>query len=243
MRCIIIEDEKPIREELEYILNQYLWIEVVGCAGDGLKGLELIDHLKPEVVFLDIQMPGLSGIEVASKLRYLERQPLVVFTTAYKDHALKAFDLGAVDYLLKPYDEERIHVTLKRIQERLGRKRLPLEDVNPASDEKDRLPVLQRGKTLIAQTSEFCYCVSQNSTVYIHTNAEEYQSTYTLNELQDRTQMFRIHKSYLVNLKRIREVYSWFNGTYQIILDNPAQTVLTVSRSYVKSFKKAIGLS
>lgn len=244
IRCIIIEDELPTQQELQFLLERYDFIEVVASAVDGDKGYALIRDQQPDVVFLDISIPGMSGIEIAGKLRYMSQSPRVVFTTAYSEHAVKAFDLGAADYLLKPYDEERVHLALERI---LKGYRISNEEAGPPEGKSgprrlERLPALENGKTILIDVQTIHYCVSEDETVIIHSESGIYQSLNTLQELVDRAGLFRIHKSFVVNSRRIREIYPWFNGTYQIVLDNSERSLLTVSRSYVKALKGELGL-
>ncbi len=121
MRTLIVDDEAPARDKLRRWLDEHADIELVGEAADGLKAAQAIETLRPSVVYLDIQMPGLSGLEVAAQLEPQDA-PLIVFVTAYDEHAVRAFDLNAVDYLLKPYDRDRLLRTLTRVRERLGRR-------------------------------------------------------------------------------------------------------------------------
>lgn len=244
IRCVIIEDELPTQRELKYLLEQYDYIEIAGCATDGDSGYSLIREAQPDVVFLDISIPGMSGVEVAEKLRFMSSPPHVVFTTAHSEHAVRAFDLGAVDYLLKPYDEKRVHLTLQRILNRIKSAGVSVKPAASEAAEKkpDKLPALQGGKTVLLEVKSISYCVSENETIVIHSDEGQHQSINTLQELIDRAGLFRIHKSCVVNISRIREIYPWFNGTYQIVLDNKEKSELTVSRSYVKPLKKKLGI-
>lgn len=244
IRCVIIEDELPTQNELRYLLEQYDFMEIAGCAADGDRGYDLIREVQPDVVFLDISIPGMSGVEVAEKLRFMSRPPQVVFTTAHSEHAARAFDLGAMDYLLKPYDEKRVHLTLERILKRVENTANPVKSANSEDSIKlERLAALQGGKTVLLEVKSISYCVSENETIVINGDDGQYQSINTFQELIDKAGLFRIHKSCVVNISRIREIYPWFNGTYQIVLDDPAKSQLSVSRSYVKSLKKKLGLS
>lgn len=243
IRCIIIEDEVPTQEELKFLLSQYDFITVAGCAADGVSGYGLIRELQPDVVFLDISIPGMNGIELAAKLRYMSRPPRVVFTTAYSEHAVKAFELGAADYLLKPYDEERVHLALERILRSMAAEGPAQErTARTAPQALERLPVLENGKTVLIDSRTISYCVSENEVITVVADGGRYLSLHTLQELIERAGLFRIHKSFGVNPGRIREIYPWFNGTYQIVLDNPERSQLTVSRSYVKLLKGKLGL-
>lgn len=242
--CLLIEDEKLSRDELRYLLEPYAYIEVIGEASSGLEGYELIKTLRPDLIFLDISMPGMSGIELAGKLSYLAHRPQIVFTTAHQDHAVKAFELGAIDYLLKPYDERRFHATMERIRQHFVLQHTHTRPGTPLTPEPKptRLAVQLDDKTLLIDMSQILYCSAENDRILVHTLQGDYDTSCTLQELIEKTHLFRIHRSYAVNLSHIAELYPWFNGTYQVCLSDPAHTPLTVSRSYVKALKKVFQL-
>lgn len=242
--CLLIEDEKHSRDELRYLLEPYAYIETIGEASSGTDGYDLIKSLRPDLIFLDISMPGMSGIELAGKLSYLAHHPQIVFTTAHQDHAVKAFELGAIDYLLKPYDERRFHATMERIRQHFSSQSSHVRTVSAHTSETKpaRLAVQRDEKTLLIDMTQILYCSAENDRILIHTLQGDFDTNCTLQDLIEKTQLFRIHRSYAVNLSHISELYPWFNGTYQVCLSNLAHTPLTVSRSYVKALKKILHL-
>lgn len=237
-KCLIIEDETHSREELKYLLEPYECIQIIGEASDGLSGYERIKQDKPDLVFLDISMPGLSGIEIASRLVFLNKQPMIIFTTAHREYALNAFDIGAFDYLLKPYDPSRI----KKMIEKLLKQEAPKGNVSELTKEQPpktfKLAVQSRDKVILIDLKSILYCYSENDRVTVVSSLGQFECTMTLGEIAEKTNLFRIHRSYLVNLDFALELYPWFNGTYQLVLKDDAKTVLTVSRSYVKQLKE-----
>ena len=243
LTCLIIEDEPLTLEELKYLLKSYDYIEMIGEAKNGIEGLQQIKSLKPDLIFLDINMPGLSGIELAEQLKYLSKRPLVIFTTAHQSYAINAFELGALDYLLKPYDDKRLHLTMERVL-----KSMPLSIGTEVSSQEfykaelGRLAVTVSDKVLLIDVNQITYCIAENDKVIVHTRQDEYETNNTLLEVTEKTKLFKIHRSCIVNLKAVKELYPWFNGTYQIKLDDKEQNILTVSRSHVKPLKQALGL-
>lgn len=237
-KSLIIEDEVHSKEELRYLLEPYECIEVIGSASDGISGYERIKELKPDLIFLDISMPGLSGIELASRMTFLNKQPLIIFTTAHREYAINAFDIGAFDYLLKPYDATRIQKMIEKLN------RLDLQKSNSLDAQKEpvlktnKLAVQSRDKVILIDLKSILYCYSENDRIIVVSSLGQFDSTMTLCEIAEKTNLFRIHRSYLVNLDYAQELYPWFNGTYQLVLKDDSKTVLTVSRSYVKLLKE-----
>jgi two-component system response regulator LytT len=241
IRCVIIEDEKPTLRELEFLLSPYEMLEVVGVAETGVAGLELIRKMHPDLVFLDISMPVMSGIEVASKLMFLNDPPEIIFTTAHSEHAVSAFELNALDYLLKPYDEKRIHKSMERVKALFeGTDKAVNHPSKPAKSSK--LPASQGDKILLIPVDSISYCCADKDRNLIVCDSGTFECPMTLCEILERTELFRIHRSYLVNLSRIFEIYPWFNGTYQITLNDKQKSNLIVSRSYVKMLKQRLSI-
>lgn len=235
--CILIEDELHTREELKYLLEPYECIEIIGEAADGISGYELIKQLKPDLVFLDISMPGMSGIELASRMVFLNKEPKVIFTTAHREYALNAFDLGAFDYLLKPYEASRIQKMIQKLIQSEGSKSTESKVDKLAEPKSHKLAVQSRDKVILIDLKSILYCSSENEKVKVVSTLGEFESTMTLSEIAEKTTLFRIHRGILVNLDYAQELYPWFNGTYQLVLRDDQRTTLTVSRSYVKQLK------
>lgn len=242
--CLLIEDEKLSRDELRYLLEPYDYIHIVGEADSGTVGYALIKSLKPDLIFLDISMPGMSGMELAAKFDYLASRPKIVFTTAHQDYAVKAFELDALDYLLKPYDDRRFHATMERIRQCFSSIKSIEKRASPSqfTGQVKRIAVLRDDKTLLLDLQQIFYCAAENEKIYLHTYQDIYEVTGTLLDVIERAYLFRIHRSYAVNLLHIHELYPWFNGTYQICLNDALKTKLTVSRSYVKTLKSELHL-
>lgn len=242
--CLLIEDEKLSRDELRYLLEPYDYIHILGEADSGTEGYAMIKALKPDLIFLDISMPGMSGVDLAAKLDYLANRPKIVFTTAHQDYAVKAFELDALDYLLKPYDDRRFHATMERIRQYFSDLKATEKDTHPMSlsGQVKRIAVQRDDKTLLLDLQQVVYCCAENDKIYIHTHQAIYDVGGTLLDVIERAHLFRIHRSYAVNLQHIHELYPWFNGTYQICMNDAVKTKLTVSRSYVKTLKSALRL-
>jgi two-component system LytT family response regulator len=235
IRVIIADDEAPARDKLQRWLIEHSDIEVLASAEDGLQAAACIDQLRPDVVFLDIQMPGLSGLEVAAQLEQ-QSAPLIVFVTAYDEHAVKAFDLNAIDYLLKPYDKDRLLRSLLRVRDRLG-------DPSPRSsavavartqtDSSERLLVPEGGRLQLIDSTSIDWLESSDNYVHVHTASKSYLLRRTLQDLllQLGEQRFaRIHKSAAVNIAAIGSLAPLFKGDYEVSLRNGR--TLRLSRRY-----------
>ncbi|HET7578683.1 MAG TPA: LytTR family DNA-binding domain-containing protein [Bacillales bacterium] len=242
IKALIAEDERLVREEMAYLLQQEDDFILCPSAENGRQMLDLFEQYEPDVVFMDIHMPSLSGIEAARKLKSEAKDsPLFVFITAYEEHAVEAFDLEAVDYLLKPYDEERFQETLGRIRKHLWQPVAEKYEGMQASkllvEDKDKLVVLDPELILYAERVE--------RLIEIHTVKEVVRSKMTLQELEDRLSgfaFFRPHRSYLVNLDQIEKILPWFNGAYNLVLADGKETKIPVSRTSAKSLFRLLQL-
>jgi len=249
--AIVVDDEPYAREELIYILSQFPSCQIAGQAGNAKDCIYLYSKVKADVVFLDIEMPDMSGIEVARQLSKFNNPPLVVFATAYDDYAIEAFELGAVDYILKPFEEKRIAKTIMRIENLKNNQ----TEWNKAVDRLShfleskkifkKLPVQKRaGVISFIPYSEILYCEASEGGVKVFTLKDEYYFDGTLTELETRLKdegFMRIHKSYIVNLKRIEAVMPWFKGTYWIVIEG-TKTQIPVSKSIIKELKEILGI-
>jgi two-component system response regulator LytT len=253
MRCVIVEDEIPAVEELKYMLEQYDWIEIKGAAYDSEEGYRLIREVNPDVVFMDINMPGYSGMELAKKVKEYNENIEIVFVTAYEEHAVKAFEVEAVDYLLKPFDEKRMDITMKRLRENLNYKKssdmdlsISLKEIIGRLDrEKKNLRKIAcevNGKIVLIDCDEIFYCYIEDEKTYIKTREKSYLTNYTLAEIEERTEFFRSHRSYLVNIENIKELHPWFHGTYKLIMNDKEKSEIPLSRNNVKKLKDILGL-
>jgi two-component system LytT family response regulator len=248
VRTIIVDDEELARERLRSLLEREKEIEIVGEAGDGKSAVELIDSEKPDLVFLDVQMPELNGFEV---LQNLTHRPNVVFVTAHDKFALKAFDVHAVDYLLKPFDKERFQMALKRALEKVKSKSSEgdkiaavLEEVKPPSKPVERLMVKTEGRVLLIRIEELDWVEAADNYVNLHVGTEAHLMRETMNALEGKLppdKFMRISRSTIVNLERIKELQPMFHGEYVVILKNG--TKLTLSRSYRDKLNELMGKS
>jgi len=248
VRTIIVDDEELARERLRSLLSKEKEIEIIGEAGDGKSAVALIDKEKPDLVFLDVQMPELNGFEV---LQNLSHQPNVVFVTAHDEFALKAFDVHAVDYLLKPFDKERFQTALKRVLEKVRSKALEAEkisavlnEVKPPSKPVERLMVKTEGRVLLIKTEDLDWVEAADNYVNLHVGNEAHLMRETMSSLEGRLppeKFMRISRSSIVNLERIKELQPMFHGEYVVILKNG--TKLTLSRTYREKLDQLMGNS
>jgi two-component system, LytTR family, response regulator LytT len=256
MRAFIVDDEALSRDELKYLLEQVADISIVGMARNGREALELIPQIRPEVVFLDIQMPDLSGLVVARELfasMSSNGVPLIVFATAFDQHALEAFEVNAIDYILKPFSAERLQNTLERLRGFLEREgdsdRLEKDKLDrilnllekPSSQPK--LPVEENERIILLEAGKIIYAWAEDRRVLVKTDTASYKTGYSLSELEAKLGLLQTHKSYLVNKEMVREIVPWFNGTYNLIMSDPEKSQVPVSRTYVKSVRSALKLS
>jgi two-component system response regulator LytT len=235
LKALVCDDEAPARSELRYLLEEAGDVEVVGEASSGVEALQLIKAFPYDVVFLDIDMPGLSGMQLAEVLATLDRQPAVVFVTAYSEHAVEAFEVAAVDYLVKPVEVDRLRQAIERL--------VPREQVDMAKV--DRVPVEKSGKKILLPVEDIFYIMAKGDYTYLHTDGERYLSTISLASLEKRLEPMgfcRIHRRYLVNLSRVKEVVPMYGGTLLLTLSDPDQTQVPVSRRRVPTLKRALGL-
>lgn len=235
IRILVADDESPARDKLQRWLGELSDIEVVARAEDGLQAAASIDQLRPDVVFLDIQMPGLSGLEVAAQLEQ-KTAPLIVFVTAYDEHAVKAFDLNAVDYLLKPYDKERLLKAVARVRDRLGDRQSPAPAVAIAraqTGSSERLLVPEGERLQLIGSGSIDWLEADDNYVHVHAASRKYLLRRTLQDLlmQLGEQRFaRIHKSAAVNIAAIASLTPLFKGDYEVALRNGV--VLRLSRRF-----------
>lgn len=235
IRVLIADDESPARDKLQRWLGAQADVEVVARAEDGLQAAAAIEQLRPDVAFLDIQMPGLNGLEVAAQLERATA-PLIVFVTAFDEHAVKAFDLNAVDYLLKPYDKDRLLRSLARVRDRLGNAASRTTAVTTArgqTNSSERLLVPEGERLQLLDSASIDWLEADDNYVHVHTANRVYMLRRTLQDLlaQLGEQRFaRIHKSVAVNISAVSSFTPLFKGDYEVSLRNGR--VLRLSRRY-----------
>jgi two-component system LytT family response regulator len=235
IRALIADDESPARDKLRRWLGEQADIELVADCSDGLSAAQAIEKLRPDVAFLDIQMPGLSGLEVAAQLEQ-DTAPLLAFITAFDEHAVKAFELNAIDYLLKPYDKERLHRTLARIRARLqGLDARPaaVASARAQTNSSERL-LVPDGETLqLIDSSAIEWLEADDNYVHVHTAQRTYLLRRTLQDLLaqlSEKQFARIHKSTAVSIAAIKAFTPLFKGDHEVVLRSGK--VLRLSRRY-----------
>jgi len=257
LRAVLVDDEQLARDELGYLLGQLGGIEVIGQAGNGVEALTTIDRLQPDVVFLDVQMPGLTGFEVARRLLDTRAASHIIFVTAYDQHAIEAFEVNAVDYLLKPVDQARLEVAIDRARRRIVTHRPP-DGVNDADLEKiiqlvaerqsrrARLAIKVGERFLLVQAEEIIYASLADEGITVVTSQHVGTSSYrTLDELHERldpTVFWRVHRSHLVNINKIKEIVPWFSRNYILKMKDEKATEIPVSRTQTRRLREYLKL-
>ena len=264
MTALIVDDEELAREELKYLLDTTGSVDVLAEGKNGVEAVDLIRTHHPDVVFLDVQMPGLDGFAVLKKLLELgegERLPEIIFATAFDQYAVRAFDVNAIDYLLKPFDRDRVLQAVERARQRLqetdesrgGRgdvrvdTLLKLIEQHQASRPHSGKIVLQAGsRLLLIDQKDICFASIDDGVISVVTPSIEGQSKCrTLEELFDLLDpavFWRAHRSYLVNINHIREVVPWFKSSYQLRMADKKQTEIPVSRAQTRRLRELFNL-
>ena len=256
LRVAVVDDEPLARERITGLLQAHQDVEVVAQCQDGARAVTSIRQTEPDLVFLDVQMPGLTGFDVLQRLGG-DRLPMVIFVTAYDKYALKAFEVHALDYLLKPFDRERFDQALQRARQEvdrdttgdLGRRLLALvQDLKPpaipagTAPRADRLVVKSGGRVFFVRTDEIDWIEAEGNYVRLHVGQTSHLFRETMTALEsklDSRTFFRIHRSRIVNMERIQELQPWFNGEYRVVLRNG--TTLTLSRGYREKLQERLG--
>lgn len=249
---LIVDDEELARDELSYLLREFRDVEILGFASNGPEALKLIEDFEPDLVFLDVQMPGLDGLNVIRRLR--EKQipaPYFVLSTAYDQYAVEAFREEAFDYLLKPIEKERLEVTMERARRHLAEKAKlqPAETESiprVAAPRNAKLMVKAHNRNFIVDEHEIIFATIDDGLITVVCAGVEGTCNFrTIEELQsslDPDLFWRVHRSYLVNINRIREVIPWFKSSYQLRMDDKNQTVVPVSRVQTKRLRTLLKL-
>jgi two-component system response regulator LytT len=256
LRTVVVDDEGLAREELCFLLGQIPGIEVVAQAGDGPAALEVISEQQPDLVMLDVQMPGLTGFEVARRLLHSGTEAHLVFVTAYDRHAIEAFDVNAVDYLLKPVEAERLATAVDRVRRRLSTERgnmstpagveRVLQLLGDRQNRPEQLAVKVGDRFLLLHTDEVVHASVEDDVITVVTNSLSGTSNYrTLDELQARLDpgvFWRVHRSHLVNINKIREIVPWFSRNYILKMKDAKGSEIPVSRSQTKRLREYLRL-
>jgi len=256
LRAVLVDDEQLARDELGYLLGQVGGVDVIGQAGNGVEALTTIDRLQPDVVFLDVQMPGLTGFEVARRMVDQNTPAHIIFVTAYDQHAIEAFEVNAVDYLLKPVDQARLEVAVERARRRVGADR-PADTVAPDLEKiiqlvterqsrRERLAIKVGERFMLVQAEEIIYASLADEGITVVTGQHSGTSNYrTLDELQERLDgslFWRVHRSHLVNINKIKEIVPWFSRNYILRMKDEKATEIPVSRTQTRRLREYLKL-
>ncbi|WP_373898119.1 LytR/AlgR family response regulator transcription factor [Haloimpatiens sp. FM7315] len=236
MNCIIVDDEYPAREELKYFIDNYSNLNMLDEFDDATLALKFIEKNVPDIIFLDINMPKISGMDIARIINKFKKKIYIIFITAYKEHALEAFEIEAFDYILKPYSEDRIINTLKRLDR--------IEREVKSKPSKNKITVWKDNKMLVLNINDIYYCKAEEGETIVCTEKEDYILNQTLSHIEKKLSskiFFRTHRSYLVNLDKIKEINPWFNNTYMVKLDK-INVEVPVSRNNISDFKHIMGI-
>jgi two-component system LytT family response regulator/two-component system response regulator LytT len=247
LTTIVVDDEQLACSELSYLLKDFSDIDVIGSAANGLQAVDLIEKLEPDLVFLDVHMPGLDGVGVVRKIREKqEAAPHFIFVTAYDQYAVEAFRLEAMDYLLKPVDKPRLAETVERARRAIQEKKAPEPETAKHAAPRTKLLVRSNNRNFIVDASELIYATIDNGLITLVAANIEGQSNYrTIEDLQanlDRDLFWRAHRSYLVNINRIKEVVPWFKSSYQLRMDDRKHTEIPVSRVQTRRLRELFKL-
>jgi two-component system LytT family response regulator/two-component system response regulator LytT len=269
LTALIIDDEPLARQELLYLLQSAGGIDILAQGTNGIEAVDLIRTHKPDVVFLDVQMPGLDGFAVLKKL--LDKKtglPQVVFATAFDQYAVRAFEVNAVDYLLKPFDRKRVLKTVEKVRARLADRADSAPGPRPETRPDPRIDALLKlvetraqpapkpttgkvivralGRLLLVDQREICFASIEGGAISVVARGVEGQSNCrTLEELMDQLDpeaFWRAHRSFVVNIQHIREVVPWFKSSYQLRMDDPKKTEIPVSRAQTKKLRELFNL-
>jgi two-component system LytT family response regulator/two-component system response regulator LytT len=257
LSAVIVDDEQLARDELAYLLKNVGDVNVVAQGKNGLEAINLIKEHNPDLVFLDVQMPGLDGFGVIKKL--LDKKvplPKIVFATAFDQYAVKAFEVNAVDYLLKPFDKKRVAQSVQKARTKQEADATPTEKIETLvrmleaqKSQTSKLLLKAVGRMFLVDQKDICYASIEDGVITVVTGGasgmEGNSNCRTLEELLDSLDpnlFWRAHRSYLVNINRIREVVPWFKSSYQLRMDDKKQSEIPVSRAQTKRLRELFGL-
>ncbi|MBE9461536.1 LytR/AlgR family response regulator transcription factor [Dyadobacter subterraneus] len=245
IRTLLVDDEEIAIYRLKKALESYPQIKIIGEAKDGKEAIGLINDQRPDLVFLDIQMPVMNGFEV---LNYLDYLPQIVFVTAYEEYAIKAFEKNSLDYLLKPVEDDRLSITIKRaleskaIEDNVLYKIKMLINENRPKDIITTIPVKSGNKITLIHMADICFFEAKDKYVYIHTYEGESLIDYSLGYLQERLpeQFLRVHRGFIINKLTIREIHKYFKGTYILVMNDSKGTKIKSAYSYSDEIREKL---
>ncbi|OAN13650.1 DNA-binding response regulator [Photobacterium jeanii] len=242
LKAVIVEDEYLAQEELKYLIKEHSNIDVVAVFDDGLQAFKYLQGHSVDVIFLDINVPSIDGMMLAKNLHNTQNAPQMVFTTAYKEHALEAFDIEAVDYLLKPLSVERVQRVLEKLEHQAAPHTHTL--ASKGNEPATTIPLQQQNRICIINIEDILYAVAKEKVTEVFTQDQTYIAPYTISELLQRLpedRFFRSHRSYCVNLHKITQITPGMNSTYIINVQH-SDAEIPVSRSNIKAFRTQMKL-
>jgi two-component system LytT family response regulator/two-component system response regulator LytT len=254
LSTVVVDDEQLACDELSYLLRDFPEVEVIATGSNGFEAMELIRKMVPDLVFMDVNMPGLDGMGVVRQLREKGVElPHIIFVTAYDQYAVEAFRLEALDYLLKPVDKVRLAESIERAQRAVQERKAPeLPGAGtgaapaPQTAPRSKLAVRCNNRHFIVDANDVIYATIDNGLItLVTTNLEGHSNYRTIEDLQaalDRDQFWRVHRSYLVNINRIKEVVPWFKSSYQLRMDDKKHTEVPVSRVQTRRLRELFKL-
>lgn len=243
MKVIIVEDEILAQQELSWLINEHSQMEIVGTFDDGLDVLKFLQHNRVDAIFLDINIPSLDGVLLAQNISQFAHKPFIVFITAWKEHAVEAFELEAFDYILKPYQESRIVSMLQKLEnawQTQSGNSLPAT----TQRENDTINLVRDEKIFVTSIHDIYYAEAHEKMTFVYTKRESWVMPMNITEFCSKlpaAHFFRCHRSFCVNLNKIREIEPWFNNTYILRLQD-LDFQVPVSRSKVKEFRQLMHL-
>jgi two-component system response regulator LytT len=254
--ALIVDDEQPARDELAFLLKGFADIEVAGQGKNGVEAVTLIRDLNPQLVFLDVQMPGADGFAVIKKLAEKKIPlPAFIFVTAYDQYAVQAFEVNALDYVVKPIAKSRLERAIVKFRKTVEAEESTREKIdrlvhmlekNRQGPQKTKLIVKTVGRLHLVDSDEVIYASIEDGVISIVTRDFEGQSNFrTVEELQanlDPNTFWRVHRSYLININRIKEVVPWFKSSFQLKMDDRKQTEIPVSRAQTRKLREILNL-
>jgi len=232
VNCIIVDDEYPLREELKYFITNFSNIKVMDEFDDSIIVLEYIEENKPDVIFLDINMPKLDGMALGKIISHFPKRPFIIFITAHKNYAVDAFEIGVFDYILKPYSEERIVSALKKIES------LDKKSINK------KITLWKDNKMMVRNIIDISYCEAKERETLIYIKGMQYNINCSISEFYKKLPkefFFRSHRSYIINIDKIVEIIPWFNNTFMLKLQDE-KVDIPVSRNNIIEFKQIMGI-
>lgn len=246
MKAIIVEDEFLAQEELSYLIQQHSNITIEATFEDGLDVLKYLQNHQVDAIFLDINIPSLDGVLLAQNISKFAHKPYIIFITAYKEHAVEAFEIEAFDYILKPYHESRIVTMLQKLETLHKRDRQNKEHTNSPTHRPTAhtINLMKDERIIVTDINDIYYAAAQEKVTLVYTRREEFIMPMNITEFYSRLPeeyFFRCHRSYCVNLAKIREIVPWFNNTYILRLSD-LDFEVPVSRSKIKEFRQLMRL-